>query len=207
MTSEPTTRSGSAGQLWTIDELGAEVALALCVDYASQPNGQVSDIPNRRSIRYYTTLGLIDRPAAMRGRTALYGRRHLLQIVAIKRLQLGGLSLAAVQQKLAVATDEKLAEIALLPAADEEGGKARPAVPVSEPERRNDGPSFWRTEPAPVTTAEPAVAPILPAVRLVEGVTLLIESQRPLDPDDLAAIETAAKPLLKVLRQRGLSGP
>ena len=73
--------------LWTIDELGAVVALALSVDYAGQANGRVREVPDRRTIRYYTTLGLIDRPARMRGRTALYGRRHLLQLVAIKRLQ------------------------------------------------------------------------------------------------------------------------
>ena len=72
--------------LWTIDELGSRVALALSVDYDGQASGRVRDVPDRRTIRYYTTLGLIDRPA-LRGRTALYGRRHLLQLVAIKRLQ------------------------------------------------------------------------------------------------------------------------
>src|SRR3954468_22885713 len=86
--------------LWTIDELGAQVALALSVDYDGPPNGRVRDVPDRRTIRYYTTLGLLDRPAEMRGRTALYGRRHLMQLVAIKRLQARGLSLSEVQQRL-----------------------------------------------------------------------------------------------------------
>ena len=76
------------------------MALALAVDYAGQASGRVRDVPDRRTIRYYTTLGLIDRPAAMRGRTALYGLRHLLQLAAIKRLQAHGLSLAEVQQRL-----------------------------------------------------------------------------------------------------------
>ena len=44
-------------------------------------------VPDARTIRYYATLGLIDRPEAFRGRTALYGARHLSQLVAIKRLQ------------------------------------------------------------------------------------------------------------------------
>src|ERR1700730_4103681 len=92
--------SSEAKPLWTIDELGRLVAAALSVDYAGQANGQVRDVPDRRTIRYYTTLGLIDRPAEMRGRTALYGRRHLLQLVAIKRLQAAGRSLTEIQQHL-----------------------------------------------------------------------------------------------------------
>jgi hypothetical protein len=87
----------AATTLWTLDELSAAVARALAVDYDGQPSARVRDVPDRRTIRYYTTLGLIDRPAALRGRTALYGRRHLLQLTAIKRLQAAGLSLAEVQ--------------------------------------------------------------------------------------------------------------
>src|SRR5690348_15034744 len=73
--------------LLTLDELSARVALALADHYEGQASARVRDVPDVRTIRYYTTLGLIDRPAALRGRTALYGRRHLLQLVAIKRLQ------------------------------------------------------------------------------------------------------------------------
>src|SRR5947208_8484092 len=94
--------------LWTIEELSAQVALALSVDYAGQGNGRVRDVPDLRTIRYYTTLGLVDRPAAMRGRTGLYGRRHLLQLVAIKRLQTKGLTLAELQGRLVGLTDSEL---------------------------------------------------------------------------------------------------
>src|SRR5437764_5230066 len=98
--------------LWTLDELCARVAVALAVDYAGQASGRVREVPDRRTIRYYTTLGLIDRPAAVRGRTALYGRRHLLQLVAIKRLQAHGLSLAEVQSRLVGLTDSDLVVLA-----------------------------------------------------------------------------------------------
>src|ERR1700722_789699 len=85
---------------WTIDALGEAVTAALADGYDGPPNGRVRDVPDRRTIRYYTTLGLLDRPAEMKGRTALYGRRHLLQLVAIKQLQARGRSLAEVQQAL-----------------------------------------------------------------------------------------------------------
>src|ERR671931_1528625 len=101
---------------WTLAELTDRVAEALAVGYRGQRSGRVRDVPDRRAIRWYTTLGLVDRPAAMRGRTALYRRRHLLQLVAIKRLQAEGRSLAEVQVELAAATDERLERIARLPA-------------------------------------------------------------------------------------------
>src|SRR3954452_21706457 len=120
--------------LWTIDELGAMVALALSVDYAGQANGRVRDVPDRRTIRYYTTLGLIDRPAQMRGRTALYGRRHLLQLVAIKRLQARGATLAQVQRRLLGLPDAALADLARLPAGGRGGAHAEAARATADGE-------------------------------------------------------------------------
>jgi len=101
---------------WTLDELAERVETALTVDYRGQTSGRVRAVPDRRAIRWYTTIGLIDRPAAHRGRTALYGPRHLLQLVAVKRLQARGLPLVSIQQELAGATDTQLARVARLPA-------------------------------------------------------------------------------------------
>jgi MerR HTH family regulatory protein len=97
---------------WTLDELAERVDAALAVDYAGQSSGRVRAVPDRRAIRWYTTIGLIDRPVAHRGRTALYGPRHLLQLVAVKRLQARGLPLVDIQQELAGATDTALARLA-----------------------------------------------------------------------------------------------
>ena len=88
------------GVRWTIEELRAAVATSLEQRYDGPPNARVRDVPDQRTIRYYTTLGLIDRALEMRGRTALYGTRHLVQLVAIKKLQAQGQSLAEVQQAL-----------------------------------------------------------------------------------------------------------
>lgn len=74
----------------TIEQLAACVAQALSGGSPEELNGRIRAIPDVRTLRYYTTLGLLDRPAAMRGRTALYQRRHVLQLVAIKRLQAKG---------------------------------------------------------------------------------------------------------------------
>ena len=197
--------------LWTIDQLTAEVESALAKGYDGAASGRVRDIPDRRTIRYYTTLGLIDRPAAMRGRTALYGKRHLVQIVAIKKLQAGGRSLAEVQQALTGQTFAEMARIAGL--AVEEGGE--PETPKAER-------AFWRQEPsAPEPPnlesedAPPEVAPAggppgpgrpltLSGIPLHPGVTLLLNLSRPIDDDDLEAIRSAAIPLILTLTRSRL---
>ena len=93
---------------WTLSELSAEVAGVLGDGYSGQVSGRVREVPDARTIRWYTTIGLVDRPAGVRGRTALYGRRHMLQLVAIKRLQAQGLTLAEIQARLFGATDAEL---------------------------------------------------------------------------------------------------
>jgi DNA-binding transcriptional MerR regulator len=146
---------------WTLDELAERVDMALAVDYHGQPSGRVRAVPDRRAIRWYTTIGLIDRPVAHRGRTALYGPRHLLQLVAVKRLQAKGLPLVAIQQELAGATDSQLARVARLPS------DARPTVlpgpvPAVVAPRVAGGTarraSFWRDRPVAAFTAPAAEA-------------------------------------------------
>jgi MerR HTH family regulatory protein len=204
---------------WTLEELAERVEAALAVDYAGQPSGRVRDVPDRRAIRWYTTIGLIDRPVAHRGRTALYGPRHLLQLVAVKRLQARGLPLVAIQQELAGATDAQLARVARLP--DVVPALAATSPPGPAPVRsagarsRVAGPAgraaFWREPPAAALAAarapdpdpDPGVAG-LRGVRLGGGATLLLEPGRELDASDVRAILEAAGPLLAALRARGL---
>jgi DNA-binding transcriptional MerR regulator len=160
-------------QAWTLDQLAERVGAALSVDYDGQASGRVRDLPDRRAIRYYTTIGLVDRPAAMRGRTALYERRHLLQLVAIKRLQADGMSLAEVQARLAGATDAQLEREARVPAplpeaaaasAREQASRPAPtALPRAAPpqvaprQTATSRPAFWKR------AAMAATAPMAPA--------------------------------------------
>jgi DNA-binding transcriptional MerR regulator len=151
---------------WNLDELAERVDAALAVDYRGQPSGRVRAVPDRRAIRWYTTIGLIDRPVAYQGRTAQYGPRHLLQLVAVKRLQAKGLPLVTIQQELAGATDTQLARVARLPsgtglhdgappmrgaaAANERSAAARPAAAAPRAAgvaaARRAG--FWHRQPA-----------------------------------------------------------
>jgi DNA-binding transcriptional MerR regulator len=208
--------------LGTIEELSARVAEALSVDYEGVPSSRVRDVPDLRTIRYYTTLGLLDRPAAMRGRTALYGSRHVLQLVAIKRLQAHGLSLAAVQDRMLGASDGVLRRIAAAPGLKRRRVEPPGLKPDLEP-AASRGDSFWCL-PAkasddiavdngfPRSPDHPENAEILRQVARAEfqttalgdGLLLSFTSRRDVDEEDLRSIRTAAASLIEVLKLRGL---
>lgn len=75
-----------------------------------QQDQRVSAAPDKRTIRYYTTLGLLDRPK-IEGRQAKYSDRHVLQILAIKSLQGVSLPLAEIQSLLLGSTDAELRHV------------------------------------------------------------------------------------------------
>jgi DNA-binding transcriptional MerR regulator len=209
---------------WTLDELVDRVRAALAVGYPGQRSGRVREVPDARAIRYYTTLGLVDRPAVVGGRGARYGERHLLQLVAIKRLQAQGLSLAEVQQELAGVRDDRLREFAQVPAeavtaaARPQTGRSRrfwagapasapsgagaastPLARSAPPERAGAD----RVAEAP-EAADDGAEPVLYGIQLAPGALLLVESPRAPRPNDQRALRQAAAPLLETLRARGL---
>ena len=145
--------------LWTIDELIGLVAAALAVDYPGVPTGRVRDLPDRRAVRWYVTRGLVDRPAAVRGRQVVYGRRHLLQLVAIKRRQAQGRTLAEIQAELTGAPDVALEAVARIPNhvihQPDPVPTDRSAAAVPPPPTR---PRFWAAGPVAATPA--AAAPV-----------------------------------------------
>ena len=78
----------------------------------------------------------------------MYGRRHLLQVVAVKRLQGEGWSLAEIQERLIGAGDAVLEEIAALPEfASESVSDSEPAVKSG---RSQDAAASSEDDAAPV---------------------------------------------------------
>jgi DNA-binding transcriptional MerR regulator len=192
---------------WTIEELVQRVERALAVDYDGQVSRRISDVPTLRNVRYYTTLGLLDRPAALRGRTAFYSLRHLMQLVSIKRLQAEGLSLTEIQNRLLGLSDSKLAKIAQLPTADWE------SVSEPVPTRSSAAPrraKFWAAEPTETSSAvmrEAARVKTWQSLELSEDVRLLIEGEMLLDAAAVREIQNAARPLLRTLANRRIRNP
>ncbi len=161
--------------------------------------------PDARLVRYYTTLGLLDRPAELRGRTAYYRDRHLLQLLAIKTLQARGLNLQTVQSELAGMPNTGLAQQIGLPPdwaerLAEEGATAQVESRVTELAPPPASARFWECAPAESTPAG-SLVPALPmtellAMTLAPGVQLLVDHRRYprldlLDPNHLQAVTRA----------------
>lgn len=89
----------AAGEM--ISELGIE----------QDPMARATSLPDIRTFRWYCSQKLIDRPKSMQGTGGVYGRRHVLQVVAIKSLQAQRLPLREIRMSLADASDRRLEEL------------------------------------------------------------------------------------------------
>lgn len=172
-----------ATPLRTLVEL-VSAASAAIEQWPEPENGQVRAVPDERTLRWYTTIGLLDRPLSWRGRTALYGERHLLQVLAIKRLQLSGHPVATIQELLLGAEDATLE-------AWSRGEKPGPVMPAEAtpatapaPSRRTS--SFWAQSPTPTI---PTISHL--HLDVGHGATLVLPATR--SPD--AALDAALAPL------------
>src|SRR5262249_18753924 len=158
-------------------------------------NGQVRDRPDVRTIRYYGTLGLVDRPAEMTGRTALYGDRHLLQVLAVKALQARGATLADVQRTLVGASEPELRA---------RGGPGLPAAlaatagpPPARPDR-----AFWRTPPSPAAPA-PAAASLRARLPTAPGAAGPGDEIADGEPSGVTAVPPGPAPVARPARAAG----
>lgn len=219
------------GETWTLSELVDEAAARL--EALPPPkNGQVRAVPDERTIRYYATIGLLDRPAAMRGRTALYSRRHLAQVIAIKRMQSAGHSLADIQAMWSGLDEVTLGRMSGVQVAAGKGRAARkefwkreaemsaqtePPQPQPQPQRQPQPilapatPSTPIVLPTPTFTpypAAPAPTTTTISVPLDGNVSIVIavpdDAAVSLSPADVRALRAAAAPLVAELAKRGL---
>lgn len=188
---------------WTLPELVAEAASWIAT-LPPPKNGQVRAVPDERTVRYYVALGLLDRPAAMRGRTAIYGKRHLAQVIAIKRLQSAGHSLADIQAMWPTLDDLTLGRLTGVTLPRSPAG----ALAVRAPAVRQE---FWKKAPAPsVSSPKPAgAAPVEVRIELAPGavVTVALPEGASLTSADVHALRVAAAPFVAELAKRGLTAP
>jgi DNA-binding transcriptional MerR regulator len=82
----------------------------------TQERHKVTDVPTLRTLRFYVAQGLLDKPLSYEQRTALYGYRHLLQIVVIKCLQANHIPIRKIQEVLQGLSNEELEQLMDLPA-------------------------------------------------------------------------------------------
>ncbi len=117
----------------TLDEL-VHAAARLLRGLALRPDdGRVAETVDARGVRYYQTLGVIDKPLRYEGRRAVYGYRHLLQLLSVRNLQQAGHPLHLIQRALAGRTTRTLEQALVTTiAAREEGAAAAPPLSLAQ---------------------------------------------------------------------------
>ncbi|MCO4770591.1 MAG: MerR family transcriptional regulator [Deltaproteobacteria bacterium] len=95
----------------TLKELVQHTGQFLAQMRVTQKDGRATARPDVRAVRYYVSLGIVDRPSGFRGNTALYSERHILQLLSAKVLQAQGLRLPEIQARLLGLEDADLARL------------------------------------------------------------------------------------------------
>lgn len=70
-----------------VAELADEAAKILAEIGPAQERGTVSEVPDERTIRYYLSEGLLSPAEEKQGTASVFGYRHLLQLLVVKKLQ------------------------------------------------------------------------------------------------------------------------
>ncbi len=188
---------------WTIEELVERANRVLEQDPTLPPNRRVSERLSPRIVRLYTTLGLLSRPV-LRGRTGFYGPEHLMQLIAVKRLQSEGYSLVEIQNLLLGAELGDISRIARVPEEMLSGNGQEVAARHCSRRRTR----FWQASPV----AEDSALAVLPpeptkvtstatwtVIPLDEAVQLLITTGVDIDADTMRELAEAAAPLRRVV--------
>ena len=172
-----------------LDEIAERANDVLDSRHVVVRDGRASEGVDPRTIRFYQTLGIVPKPA-YEGRKALYGREHLVRVVAAKLLQSEGHSLAQIQAALpARATDELVAALLEI-GASEIGASEIGASDVAARHVAAIGAALnTRAQQASTRIAPQASSPTqLVSFRITEGVTVLIDPTVIQNPNQLARL-------------------
>jgi DNA-binding transcriptional MerR regulator len=121
---------------------------------------QLGEEISSRTVRLYATEGLIDRPGKD-GRRAVYGRRHLLQLLLIRSLARRGLSLSAIAPHVASSDQELEQQLQQL-----DDSSAAPAATSTPSTTTNDALAYLQSLQSPAASdaqrdASPSLLPLL----------------------------------------------
>jgi DNA-binding transcriptional MerR regulator len=91
-----------------VAELAAHVGRILTESGPTQERGTVSEVPDERTIRYYLYEGLISPAEEKQGTASVYGYLHLLQLLAVKKLQAEHLPIRKIRELVSGRSEREL---------------------------------------------------------------------------------------------------
>lgn len=199
-----------------VAELAGEAAKILAGSGLAQGRATVSELPDERTVRYYLTEGLISPAEDKQGTASVFVYRHLLQLLAVKKLQAQHLPIRQIRELVDGRSERELER--LLGAEGAEAAKNEAlsyleklltAAPASPPQQasRQRVPAAASAAIEPEQTARQSNAPGLGGgtwsrVELEPGLELHVHDQyRP--PAEKRGLRRLAQLVLRVIESHG----
>jgi DNA-binding transcriptional MerR regulator len=91
-----------------VAELAQEAARVLAQAAYTQERGTVSEVPDERTVRYYLSEGLLPPAADKQGTASVFGYRHLLQLLVVKKLQAEHLPIRVIREMVTGRNERQL---------------------------------------------------------------------------------------------------
>ena len=183
---------------------------------ARQGRGTVTELPDERTVRYYLAEGLIPPAEEKQGTASVFGFRHLLQLLVVKKLQSEGLPIRAIRELVTGKTERQLERLLGVEQGRASGPAARGEALGYLESLLQKGPS----SPLPSSPPPPAQAPssalsgspsaspreTWARVELEPGLELHV-SDNYRAPQGEGALRRLSQAFLNVLRARGAREP
>ena len=180
-----------------MEELVAAANAFVATVAPEQPSDRVTERLTERNIRYYMSEGLIDRPLGRDGASSVFGFRHLVQILAVKRLQALYLPVKRIREIVPLTDEAGLLELLR---EREPGRNALDFLDAISP-GRGESAKRWKAPP-PAAPAAQTTLPGRPGMSLwrkyaiADGVELHVRADRH-GAADLSGIEKIVAEILK----------
>jgi DNA-binding transcriptional MerR regulator len=91
-----------------VAELAEHVGRILAESGPTQERGTVSEVPDERTIRYYLSEGLLSPAEEKQGTASVFGYLHLLQLLAVKKLQAEHLPIRKIREVVGGRSEREL---------------------------------------------------------------------------------------------------
>lgn len=136
-----------------VAELAEHVGRILAESGPTQERGTVSEVPDERTIRYYLSEGLISPAEEKQGTASVYGYLHLLQLLAVKKLQAEHLPIRKIRELVGGRSERELERLVGI-----EGGA----------ESRNEALSYLEKLLVSPARTQPMQPPAAPSMNLTQ---------------------------------------
>jgi len=184
---------------------------------ARQGRGTVTELPDERTVRYYLAEGLVPQAEEKQGTASVFGFRHLLQLLVVKKLQAEGLPIRAIRELVTGKTERQLERLLGVEQGQSPGSSAKgealgylesllrkgPSTPLP-----GSPPPAARQAPPSALLGSPSAAPreTWARVELEPGLELHV-SDGYHAPQGEGALRRLSQAFLNVLRARGAGSP